>query len=90
MRNNNKDASLICLCFLLLLGASNVLGFEVDTHTLLSQRAVGASQLNSYLTTVLGFEFPQGSSQEVGQGLFRECRRRKRRQTRYSSSDTLS
>ena len=72
MRNNNKDASLICLCFLLLLGASNVLGFEVDTHTLLSQRAVGASQLNSYLTTVLGFEFPQGSSQEVGQGLFKQ------------------
>jgi hypothetical protein len=66
MRNNNKDYGLICLCFLLLLRALNVLGFEVDTHTLLSQRAVGASQLNSYLTTVLGFEFRKGVVRRSG------------------------
>ena len=72
MRNNNKDASLICLCFLLLLGAPNARGFEVDTHTLLSQRASGASQLNSYLTTVLGIRIPaRGSLRKSGKAYLR-------------------
>ena len=48
--------------------AQNISGFETDTHTLLSLRATETSQLNSFLTTVLGFEFPQGIVQEIGQG----------------------
>jgi hypothetical protein len=54
------------------LWARNISGFETDTHTLLSLRATQASQLNTYLTTVLGFEFSQGISEEVGQGEFKK------------------
>jgi hypothetical protein len=45
-------------------------GFEVDTHTLLSEKATQASQLNNFLTTVLSFEFPQGIAQVLKDGEF--------------------
>jgi hypothetical protein len=54
--------------------ASTLRGFETDTHTVLSEQATDASQLNSYLTTVLPFEFPLGTGEEVGQGIFRTVR----------------
>ncbi|MGH7875610.1 MAG: hypothetical protein ACREQO_25740, partial [Candidatus Binatia bacterium] len=52
----------------------NLRGFETDTHALLSEKATDASQLNNYLTTVLGFEFPQGTDEEVRQGEFKTVR----------------
>ena len=50
----------------------SIAAFETDTHTLLSLQATDASQLDTFLTTVLGFEFQQGVSEEVGQGEFKK------------------
>ena len=49
-------------------------GFEVQTHTKLSEKATDSSQLNNFLTTTLWFEFPQGVLQEVGEGEFSKVR----------------
>jgi hypothetical protein len=69
--NKKKFKFLFLVPIAVAMWVGSLLGFEVDTHTLLSQKAISASQLNSYLTTVLGFEFPLGTGEEVGQGLFK-------------------
>jgi hypothetical protein len=51
------------------------IGFEVNTHAVLSQRAIDVSVLNDFLTRVLSVDFPEGVSQRLraGQnGLVRE------------------
>ncbi len=69
--NNRIPRILIILTITNLMWISTSNGFEVETHTLLSQKAIAASQLQNYLTTVLGFEFPSGTGELIGQGLYR-------------------
>jgi hypothetical protein len=70
MRNKRPEKKVLFgLCFILLLpGASD--GFNDKAHESLSRRAVegtlaGASQLDSFLLSHLGFEFPQGINQPI-------------------------
>jgi hypothetical protein len=65
---NKTCLALLMVPVAIVLWVKTLQGFETDTHTRLSEKAIVASQLNTILTTVLGFEFPDGTSEEVGQG----------------------
>ena len=70
MKSGRSVISLFLCLLQVLLVMPRVYGFEVETHTLLSERAVQASGLNDFLTTVLPDEFPQGIGQVLRSGPF--------------------
>lgn len=71
---NKTFVALFVVPVMVVLAVGTLRGFETDTHTLLSEKATDASQLNNFLTTVLSFEFRDGTGEAVGQGVFKTVR----------------
>lgn len=67
MKKHKSLNSVLCLLQLFIIsGSGNT--FEPNSHAAISQRAVDASNLNNFLTSVLSSDFPIGVSQQLRLG----------------------
>lgn len=65
---NTISRSVILIILIDLFAPNLSLGFELNTHAALSQRAVDASGLEAFLSNVLSFDFPGGVNQRLREG----------------------